>query len=65
MASLPSLIIHLHVRQHYMKHAQEGGENVSERETEQENVHSLPDRRLTEIPNTVIVIKVNWLQLDG
>lgn len=34
-------------------------------ETQKENVQTLPDRRVTEIPNAVIVIKVNWLQLAG
>lgn len=36
-----------------------------ERETEEEHVLTLPDRRVTKIPNKVNVIKVNWLQLDS
>lgn len=35
------------------------------RETGKENVHTPRDRRVTEILNAVIVIKVNWLQLAG
>lgn len=40
-------------------------EREGETDTHRENVHTPPDRRVTEIPNAVIVIKVNWLQLAG
>lgn len=36
-----------------------------ERGRQREKMFILSDRRVTEIPNTVIVIKVNWLQLAG
>ena len=57
MAALPSLITHRRVSA--VLQTQEGGEKTAERE----NAQTLPDRRVTGIPNAVIVIKVNWLQL--
>lgn len=73
VAGLPSLITHRHVQQHYMEQTCQGGGRKKkkmrvserERETEEEHVLTLPDRRVTKIPNKVNVIKVNWLQLDS